>query len=80
MSISPAQCRGARGLINWSQGRLSEEAKVARATIAEFEGGKRMPIGNNLLAIKSALEAAGVVFLDTGDVAKGPGVALKGDE
>ena len=77
MSIEPAQCRAARGLIGWSQGELSTAAGVARATLAEFEGGKRTPIANNLVAISAALEAAGVQFLAAGDTAAGPGVALK---
>lgn len=49
---------------------------MARATIAEFEGGRRAPIANNLLALRNALEQAGVHFLTSGDVARGDGVAL----
>ncbi|MER9310122.1 helix-turn-helix domain-containing protein [Mesorhizobium australicum] len=71
MSISSEQSRAARGLLNWSQGKLSEAAGVARATIAEFEGGKRRPIANNLAAIRVALEAAGVEFIN------GTGVKLR---
>ncbi|MFD2676012.1 helix-turn-helix domain-containing protein [Camelimonas lactis] len=77
MSITPDQCRAARAILNWSQGALSEAAGVARATIAEFEGGRRAPISNNLLAIRTALEQAGVIFLDAGaTVDGGPGVRL----
>jgi transcriptional regulator with XRE-family HTH domain len=75
LSISPEQLRAARGLVNWSQSRLSEAAGVARATLAEFESGKRVPIANNLAAIRAALEAAGVVFIDANG--NGPGVRLK---
>ncbi|WP_435053509.1 helix-turn-helix domain-containing protein [Mesorhizobium australicum] len=71
MSISSEQSRAARGLLNWSQGKLSEAAGVARATIAEFEGGKRRPIANNLAAIRAALESAGVEFIN------GTGVKLR---
>ncbi|KFI28169.1 helix-turn-helix transcriptional regulator [Paenirhodobacter enshiensis] len=63
MSLTPAQCRAARGLVNWSQTRLAEEAGVSRATVTSFEAEKRVPIGNNLDAIRSALEAAGVEFI-----------------
>jgi len=66
-----------RALLGWNQGELSTAAGVARATIADFEGGKRAPISNNLAAIQSAFEAAGVQFLNAGEVAEGPGVALK---
>ena len=51
---------------------------MARATIAEFEGGKRHPIANNLAAIRAALETVGVIFLAEGEMAEGePGVRLK---
>lgn len=75
MTISSEQVRAARALLNWSQGKLSEAAGVARATLAEFEAGKRTPISNNLEAIRSALEANGVVFLEANEI--GPGVRLR---
>lgn len=64
-------------MLNWTQGQLSEAAGVARATIAEFEGSRRQPIANNLAAIRTALESAGVEFIEEGGVASGPGVTLK---
>ncbi len=63
VTISARQCRAARGLLGWSQDQLAEAAKVARATIANFETGKTVPVTNNLTAIRAALEAAGVVFI-----------------
>ncbi|WP_184805437.1 helix-turn-helix domain-containing protein [Rhizobium leucaenae] len=77
MSLTAGQCRAARGLIGWPQSQLSEASKVSPATIANFESGKRVPIANNLAAIRTALTAAGVTFLDAGDVASGPGVSLR---
>jgi transcriptional regulator with XRE-family HTH domain len=54
-------------LIAWSQTDLAQHAGISRATVADFESGKRQPIGNNLAAIRSALENAGVEFIaDTG--------------
>ena len=73
MPLRPEQCRAARGLLNWSQGLLAHEAKVARATLAEFELGRRTPYARTLDDIQSALEAAGVEFTN-GDQ---PGVRLK---
>lgn len=59
---SPAQCRGARGMLGWSQDRLAESAHVSRTLVAHFEGGN--PIGhNNHLAISLALQAAGIEFI-----------------
>lgn len=48
---------------------------MARATIAEFEAGKRIPIANNLAAIRTALETAGIIFID--ENGEGPGVRLR---
>ena len=75
MSITAAQCRAARGLLSWSQERLAEQANVARATVADFERETRKPMANNLAAIRSALEAAGVEFI--AENGGGPGVRLR---
>lgn len=63
MGISPAQCRAARSLLGWSQDQLSASSKVAKATIANFESGKRSPYDRTLLDIQETLEAAGVTFI-----------------
>ena len=72
-SFSAAQCRGARGMLAWNQGQLADAANVSRMTVVEFEGGRRAPHPNNLAAIRTALEAAGVVFTDGEE----PGVRLR---
>ena len=36
--VSPAQSRGARGMLGWSQEQLAEAAKISRATIADEYG------------------------------------------
>jgi len=60
--VTPEQCRGARGMLGWSQDRLAEAAHVSRTLIAHFEGGNS--IGhNNHLAISMALEEAGIEFI-----------------
>ncbi|GAA6623091.1 helix-turn-helix domain-containing protein [Scytonema sp. NUACC26] len=63
LSIFPAQCRAARALLGWSQEELSKKANVARATVADFEREARVPVTNNMLAIKEALERGGVEFI-----------------
>lgn len=75
MSITPAQCRAARALIEWSQTDLAKAASVGLSTVRAFENGLRFPITNNLAAIRAALEAAGVQFIP--ENGGGAGVRLK---
>ncbi len=78
MPISAAQCRAARALVGWSQDQLADASKVAKATIANFELGKRTPYDRTLADIAAALEAAGITFLAEGEtVDGGPGVRLQ---
>lgn len=75
--MTPAQCRAARALLSWTQPHLAEAAGVSPSTLRDFESGKRVPIANNLAAIRIALESAGVTFLENGDASPGAGVALR---
>ncbi len=61
--LTPEQSRGARGLLDWSQTQLAEAANVSLSTVRDFEKGRRVPIANNLQAIRAALEKAGIEFL-----------------
>src|SRR5258708_38717134 len=61
--MSPEQCRAARAWMNWSQDELAAKAQVSNSTLRDFESGRRVPIANNLKAIKRALEEAGMQFL-----------------
>ena len=62
MTISAGQLRAARGLVGWSQSDLAEAAKIGRATIADFESGKRIPYVRTLEELRASLEAAGIEF------------------
>ncbi|RUW19901.1 helix-turn-helix transcriptional regulator [Mesorhizobium sp. M4B.F.Ca.ET.013.02.1.1] len=73
--MHPAQSRGGRGLLAWSQGQLAKAAGVSLSTVRDFEAGRRNPIANNMAAIRAALEAAGVILIDEND--QGAGVRLR---
>ena len=61
--LTPCQSRAARALIEWSQEELAKAAHLGLSTIRDFEKGRRTPSHNNLLGIRTALEAAGVLFI-----------------
>ncbi len=65
--ITPAQCRAARALLDWNQRRLADAAGVGINTLRDFEGDKRKPINNNLIAIAAALEAHGIRLVNADD-------------
>ena len=64
--MTPEQCRAGRAWLNWTQAAFAEAAGVALSTVKDFEGGKRVPIANNLRAMQAALEAKGIAFVDDG--------------
>ncbi|NUB24311.1 helix-turn-helix domain-containing protein [Azospirillum brasilense] len=76
--IVAQQIRAARALLGISAEELARRASVGVATVrrAELAQDKPSITDANLIAIKRALEDAGVDFID-GDSAAGPGVRLK---
>lgn len=66
--ITAAQCRAARAILEWSQTELAERSYLGGSTIRDFEKGRRVPTHNNLVAIRRALEAAGMRFTEDGGV------------
>jgi hypothetical protein len=58
---------------------LASEANVSLSTVEDFEAGRRTPIGNDLAAVRRALESAGVEFLndESSGVRPRPGVAKR---
>ena len=63
MIITPASCRAARGLADMTQRQLADAASVGLSTVKSYEGGMSTPVANNLKAIQTALEVAGVEFI-----------------
>ena len=74
------QIRAARGLLKWSARQLATSSGIGWATIQRLESkdGPLAGYADTHGAIRSALEAQGIQFLDNGQVAEGPGVALRG--
>ena len=74
--ISSAQIRAARALLRWSAADLSAASGVGTATLQRMEVMEGVPSGQvrTLMAIKEALETAGVEFIGTPE--KDPGVRL----
>jgi hypothetical protein len=72
--LTSAQIRAARALIRWSAEDLAERSKVSLRTIrrAELSEGQTALTEANDLAIRRALEAAGVEFTNGGQ----PGVRI----
>ena len=73
-TLTAAQCKAARGLVDMSQKTLAERAEVAEKTIVDFEKKARSPRSATLQALRFALESAGVEFID--ENGGGPGVRL----
>jgi len=64
MTLSPAQCRAARALHNWSQEDLVRASGITKKTIADLERGATTPRGQTLAQIIAAFDAAGIELLD----------------
>jgi transcriptional regulator with XRE-family HTH domain len=73
--ITPAQCRAARGLLDWTQQDLADKARVGIVTLRQFESGASEPRRATVEVITRALEAAGVEFID--ENGGGPGLRLR---
>ena len=73
MTLTPAQSRAARGLLDWSQTELASRSNLSESTIRDFEKGRRVPSPNNLAAVERAFEVEGVEFLND----DAPGVRLR---
>ncbi|MGE0281642.1 MAG: helix-turn-helix domain-containing protein [Rhizobiaceae bacterium] len=64
--MTPEQCRAARGWLDVSQTELAQAGGVSLSTVRDFEKGRRVPIGNNMNALRAALESKGIIFTENG--------------
>jgi transcriptional regulator with XRE-family HTH domain len=70
--ITAAQCRAARGLLDWTQQELADAAHIGVATVRLFESEATETRHATLAVLRRAFELAGVEF-SNGDQ---PGVRL----
>ena len=77
ISLTSAQLRAGRALIRWSAEDLARASAVGLTTIrrAELTDSQTSMTAANDLAVRWALEAAGVEFID--ENGGGPGVRLR---
>jgi transcriptional regulator with XRE-family HTH domain len=71
--MTPAQCRAARALLDWTQPRLAEEAELGLSTVVDYERQRRVVSSDAIASIARALESAGIEFTNGGK----PGVRMK---
>ncbi|WP_148658695.1 helix-turn-helix transcriptional regulator [Ciceribacter sp. T2.26MG-112.2] len=72
--MTPALCRAARGLLDWTQEELAEHSTVSRSTIRDYEGARHDVHRATAAQIVRAFNDHGVVFPMVSDV--GPAVCL----
>ncbi|RWP72387.1 helix-turn-helix domain-containing protein [Mesorhizobium sp.] len=73
--INPEQIRGARAMLGLTQAELAKRAGISTTGLNNIESRGTDPKASTLRAIQSALEAAGVIFVD--ENGEGPGVRLR---
>ncbi len=75
LTMTPAQARAARALVDLTQPALAKAAGLGLSTVVDFERSRRAVSGDAINRMQQALGAAGVIFVDeNGD---GPGVRLR---
>jgi transcriptional regulator with XRE-family HTH domain len=70
--MRPAQCRAARGLLNWTQHQMASAAHMSPVTVRNFENEKSTPQRATLDVMQRTFEAAGIEFTN----GQRPGVRL----
>ena len=73
--VTAAQCRAARGLLDWSQQDLADRAGLGIVTIRQIEADITEPRRATLTVLHQAFERAGIEFID--ENGGGPGVRIR---
>jgi transcriptional regulator with XRE-family HTH domain len=75
LMVTPEQCRAARGLLDWSQQDLANQAGIGIVTVRQIEAGLTEPRRSTLVVVRQAFEQGGIDFID--ENGGGPGVRLR---
>lgn len=77
--LTPEQCRAARAMLKWSRERLAAKSGVAAVTVKGFESLGAQSKPETLESLRSALEMAGIEFIDANATSArgGPGVRVR---
>lgn len=62
--MNAKQCRAARALLDMTQGALADAAGLGLSTVVDFEKSRRIVSDDAVAAMRAALEAAGIEFLN----------------
>ena len=73
--VTPGQVKAARRLLGWTRVRLAARANTGESAIRRYEDGGRIGPTLYLMAVREALESAGVIFVE--ENGEGPGVRLR---
>ena len=68
--LSIEQCRGARGLLGWTQQNLADASGLSKTAINNFEKGHSDIKAESLRAIRMAFESAEIEFMDQNGLRK----------
>ncbi len=63
MSITTAQIRGARGILNWSQQDLAQRTGISATSIGAIENNQTSPRESTLATIRKTFESGGIEFI-----------------
>ncbi|WP_307726155.1 helix-turn-helix domain-containing protein [Sinorhizobium fredii] len=64
IAMKPSQCRAARALLDWTQPQLATAAGLGLSTVVDFEKERRAVSAEATAAMRAALEAAGIEFIN----------------
>lgn len=70
MSITIAQIRGARGILNWSQQDLAQRTGISATSIGSIENGQTTPRASTTETIRTTFEKNDIEFLGLDGVRK----------